>query len=123
MDQTTITIADHTRAKYIFIDFYQDKDDVQYYDNINDIITKIKQKEKGNKNINVFIDNKKTCIIIGLNFNDSNIFYNSFNKFEKGNFQQEYYLKREINFEQDDECDNCGGSSCQEYCVNDNWDY
>ena len=112
----------HQLAQYIFIDINK-YPNVHYCNNINQVINKLKNVynndiyfQDTNTIINVFVCNKKIAIILGIDNND----FKQINEYFT--YQKEYELNY-INFKEEDECDNCGGYSCQEYCVNDDFDY
>lgn len=140
----------HQSAKYIFVDIYGYQD-ICYYNKIDEIINKLHQKfdklnfQEKDKSINIFVNNKKIAIIIGITNDDFikiNEHFNEKNKTEyQTKYQNEYKFdcQNEYKFDCQDEykfdcqnefyshsdedsCDNCGGYSCQEYCVNDNFD-
>ena len=120
----------HQCAKYIFIDIYG-YPDVCYYDKIDEIINKLNQKldtfyfQEKDKSINVFINNRKIAIIIGIT-NDEFIKINKhFNENNKNEYKFDCQNEYKFDYQSDggESCDNCGGYSCQDYCVNDNCDY
>lgn len=129
----------HQSAKYIFVDIYGYQD-VCYYNKIDEIINKLNKKadkfffQEKDKSINVLIDDQKIAIIIGFTSDDFIEINKYFNEKSKPDYkykneykfdcQNEYKYKKIFYYRSDDEeCDNCGGDSCREYCVNDNFDY